>query len=304
MDDSMFAQRPAPGSDALSVDALRSRCSLLERDLVARGAKRAEFERHAPGGAENEGQDAIAWLHYFAQLQRRHAVFTERSSGVSAVAADVDEVLGAAASAQPELVPFDDGTVRAVHPKGLHALRWLDSLNRQLVRANALADEALAQAERLEALGEVAIEERTVTALAPLVESLAVRLWLWILTHPGAELPFADDAVDLEPPEWTKQATPRDIVRVFTAHLSIHQERLSIINHFFPSEPGGGHSKLSLAGFVSALAHEQGRDLKELQRRTSLGEVFVGALTAAQQAREARARADAESKKRHPGRED
>jgi len=288
----------------VTVGDLRTRCEILRDTLLANGVDEPELDRHAPGGRDNQApphEDAAAWkdhaqawLYHYMQLHRRHATIVAREQGTAADD-EVAEALADAAAEVPVLVPFEDGETRAVYPKGLHALRWLDSLDRQMVRARQVAEEAATIIDRVEAHGEVATAERQLLVLEPLVESLAVRLWLWILTSKGNELPFDDAAIDLEPPTWTKAATPTDVVNVFRAHVEVNQRRLAIIAQAFPADSAtSAKSRLPLAGFVSALANEQGRDLRELQRRTSLGAVYAGAIAAAQQAREAHAHAERE----------
>jgi hypothetical protein len=186
---------------------------------------------------------------------------------------------------EPVVVVCSDGKVRLVHPKSYHALAWLDSLDRQHL-THAAAAAAAAESENASA------EELKVHALAPLVSSLAVRMWLWILTTPGAGLPFDEALETVDPPPWTKAIAPADVLAVFEAHVHVNHERLQVISRAFPSETGGGKSRLPLAGFVGALAHESGQDARLLMRSHSLGKLFAMSVAAAETAREARKRAE------------
>lgn len=274
------------GSGTIGVAELRASCDTLLRAVIAEGGVREEAEAHAPSGPENPDAGVHGWLRYNQQLHRLHAVLVGHGSGQGEPSKsrnhELEGALAAGLAEEPVAVACDDGVVRFVHPKSYHALAWLDSLDRQYL-ANAQAAAGVADLET--------VEDYRVHALAPLVSSLAVRLWLWILTSKGAGLPFDETAVHAKPPKWTETVTPEDLVKVFQAHLQVHQARLSIIARAFPSDTKA-QSRLPLAGFIGTLAHESGQDARLLMRFHSLGKLFATSVTAAEGVREARRRAD------------
>lgn len=257
-----------------SVATITERCRVLHGTLHARKVPTPELDAMAPGGAQNQTADPLgAAVVWYAHLRARFELEQHRAAEATARAqADV----AAALSAEPvpvRLQALDAPT--AVYPKSYHALRFLDTLDHALRRVVAVAQDA----------DDVGVE-----AFAPLVESLAVRLWAWILTSEGPELPF-DEHKDAEPPAWTKALTPEDLLTLFEAHLEVNRGRVTRIAQLFPGE-GTHESRLSLAGFLGTTAQELGHRPFDLLRRWSVGEAFAQAAVAAQSAREARAAAD------------
>jgi hypothetical protein len=259
---------------------VEERCRAVRGSLRARGETDTELDAYAPGGAQNQVADPLgAALHWYALLRGRLAFLEwkqneERAHGEAALAAALTNA--------PAPVTLADGVARAVYPKGYHALKWCDAIDRALqdvtARALDLADEP---------------EVRT---LAPLTESLTVRLWAWTLTHPDPDVPF-DEGQPAEPPAWTRALTPEDLVALLRAHMQVNRTRIQQIAALFPAEREA-QSRLSLAGFLGTIAQELGHRPTDVLRRWSLGEAFAQAVVAAESAREARARAEDEAASR------
>lgn len=265
---------------AWSTSDVARRCREM-RDAVRRrhAASEEEVESYWPGGANNqEANRKGRWIFCYANLVRMMGRTETRDADPA-----VDRAIAAALAHEPIGVACADGVTRAVHPKSYHALRWLDALDRSLLDI----------APMIAALDD-SVEATKVLSLAPLAESLAVRLWAWIITTGGAEgaatLPF-DEEQSPEPPDWTKALTPGDILALARAHAEVNARRLRIISEAFPAEASGG-SRLTLSGFLGTAAQELGARPADVLRRWSLGEVFAQAVTAAEAAREARARAE------------
>jgi hypothetical protein len=257
-----------------SVATITERCRVLHGTLHARKVPTPELEAMAPGGAQNQTADPLgAAVVWYALLRARFELEQHRAAETTARAqADV----AAALSAEPVTVRLQaPDAPSAVYPKSYHALRFLDTLDHALRRVVAIAQEA----------DEVGVE-----AFAPLVESLAVRLWAWILTSVGSELPFDEQAAP-EPPEWTRALTPDDLLALLEAHLEVNRARVARIAQLFPGD-ATHESRLSLAGFLGTTAQELGHRPFDLLRRWSVGEAFAQAVVAAQSAREARAAAE------------
>jgi hypothetical protein len=279
------------GDGVVTVAHLQAQCETVLRAIVAEGGSRAECEANAPLQFAEE-KDAERWLVYLTGLHRRHALLAGGSVAAGASAGSGGDQLSAAlADALAEeavAVEFADGEIRYVHPKSFHALAWLDSLDRQHQRgaqAAAAAAEMVSGGLAPNVLAE-ATELNTLLALAPLASSLSVRLWLWILTNEAPGLPFDEAVKDAEPPAWTLNVTPQDLLKVYEAHLKVNQERLGIIARAFPSD-GRSESRLPLVGFIGVIASENGQDAKLLMRRHSLGKLFATSVSATEASRAA-----------------
>lgn len=266
------------GDDYLTADYLRAQCEAFLESIIAEGGDRATAEAHAPGAPENPATGALGWLRYYQQLNRQHAVVVGHGGGSAAGIreTEIDRVLAEAAADVPVMVAFDDGQIRGVYPKSYHALRWLDSLDAQQL--------GLMEAAAAAMTGDTHNVEQLL-ALAPLMDSLAVRLWFWILTHPHPDLPFDEEHAGAKPPKWTMRASPADRVRVFAAHMEVNHRRIRLMTSYFPSKSGHA-SRLPLSGFIAHVAEEKGMAVPLLMRKWSLGALFAGVISAGQAARE------------------
>lgn len=265
--------------DRWTVEAITERCRILRGTLHARHVPDADLDAMAPGGSRNSVMDPLgAAITWFVLLRERFAVAAaERAADEARAAA----ALSAALVNAPVPVPLSVDGAFAVYPKSYHALRWCDTLDcavRDLV--TTLDTHPDAQVE----------------AFARLNESLAVRLWAWTLLHPDPGLPF-DEGTPVDPPAWTQQLTPADLIEIVRAHVEVNRTRIQLIAQLFPVEPMT-ESRLALSGFLGTVAQELGHRPSDILRRWSLGEAFAQAVVASQSAREARARSDAEAAER------
>jgi hypothetical protein len=252
---------------------LEERCRMLRASLRARGESDADLDALAPGGARNQLSDPFgAKLRWYALLEGRLAFVDWKREEERARA---EQALAAALSNEPEAVTLTSGTVLAVYPKSYHALAWCDALDRALADATQKA---------------VELEDLEVTTAVPLVTSLATRLWAWILTCREPGLPF-DEGAPPEPPAWTHDLTPEDLLALLRAHVLVNRQRIALVASLFPPDREAA-SRLSLSGFLGTVAQELGHRPSDVLRRWSLGEAFAQAVVAAQAAREARQRAE------------
>lgn len=264
----------------LPVSALRERCGSLERELLAQKTTPAVIDDIRPGGASNPATDAYAWLKFLQRLVALHAGTGSGTAPAKANDAEIEDVLADALADEPESVTCADGSTHLVYPKSYHALRFMDFLDARLQLATSAA-QAIAAAGSSR-------EGARAPLFAPLVESLTVRTWLWILTTPGPALPFDDGQEDPQPPAWTTQIAPEDLVRFLRAHHSVNARRLAFLSRAFPPDSASGDGRLSIAGFLGSFARETGRKPRDLMRRTTLGSLFASAVTAADAHKRAR----------------
>lgn len=268
---------PAPWS----VADLRQRCRTIRAALGEHGtATDEELRAYWPGGPENPNAGKGAWIFCFANYVRLLGRTEERRGEASSAA--VDAAIASRSAAAPEPVRLTSGRTAAVYPKSYHALRYLDFLDAGHREAGRLATAAYEQ-QNAEAL--------KVIQTYPLVDSLAVRLWAWVLTTEGPGLPFKEDAAKLELPEWLGELTTIDVVRIYQAHRKVNHDDIALISETFPGDPM--KSRLPLSGFLNTYAHEAGHRPLEVFKQFSVGEIFADAVSSAQAAREARENADA-----------
>jgi len=300
----MTAGAPVDVIGDLPIVEVLAKCEDLER--AVRREKLAvpdAIDARRPGGRENPGADALAWFDFCLWLTRVHAAGVRENRPLGAAARALDDVLADAATEKPHAVRCADGATRQVYPKSYNTLRFLDALDAdfRVMHAQQRAARALVATG---GPGDVEPHpaERSVLLLAPMLESLAVRLWAWILTHRGPGLPFREDRPLPDPPAWTAQLAPGDILGLLEAHLEVNARRLQIIAAAFPPDPAEGStsSGLTLAGFLASAGAElePGATLR-LLRDTSLGQIFATRVAAAAAQRAALERARAE----RPGRE-
>ena len=259
---------------------ISERCRVLRGTLQARRVPDLELDAMAPGGARNQTADPLgAAVVWYALLRARFELEEERRREETARA---QEDLADALASVPRAITLSGADApRAVYPKSYHALRYCDALDHALqgVSAAAAALEAADVAE--------------LQALAPLTESLAVRLWAWIITHPAPDLPF-DDMLSPEPPAWTRVLTPDDLLTLLQAHFEVNRRRIARIAQLFPGDRER-ESRLALSGFLGTIAQELGHRPFDVLRRWTLGEAFAQAVVASQASREARTAAEADA---------
>jgi hypothetical protein len=277
--------QPAAVQSEWTVPSATERCRILRHSLLARGVPEAQLDALWPGThPERDPASVDAWVQTWGDLRvalaREEDQRTTRDAHVGAVVAE-----SLAKESEPVALSVPGGPW-AVYPKSYHTLRFLDMLDATLRLVSQRCMAVAGEDDALEAI-----------ALAPLLESRAVRLWAWILTHPGTGLPFDETEADPEPPAWTREIAPEDLMTLASAHLTVHAKRLALMSDAFPAEEGGP-TRLSLAGFLGTQAAELGVRPADLMRSWSLGEAFASAITSAQAAREARAHAEQKAKAR------
>lgn len=256
--------------------ALRLRCENLR--AVAERRKLAtpeELAAYWPGGEENSEPGIGAWIYCYASYVRIMGRDEDGTAFQRKKRADLETALTQALASEGETVRFTDGTAQTVYPKSYHALRYLDFLDRT---KQVAIDEAASEVD----VGA----QYAVSALAPLVESLAVREWAWILCDPSPSLPFPDAGQHPEPPEWTRALQAEDILALAHAHVRVNHARNALIAAAFPGEKDGD-AGLTLSGFIGVMADEKNLRANELMRNWPLGELFAQKVVAAHAQREA-----------------
>jgi hypothetical protein len=253
-------------------ESIEERCRAIRGTLLRDGLPPPELD---PFGS------VVVW--YALLRARREVLAAERARE----AARAESAVAAALSGSPVPVQLSEAAAlasgpTAVYPKSYHALRYLDALDAALREVVALAQ---------------SLDDAEVHAQALIVETAAVRVWAWILTHPAPGLPFEEVARDVTPPAWTGHLMPDDLVRLLEAHVEVNHARIRWIAQLFPPERER-ESRLNLGGFLGTVAQELKQRPFEVMRNWSLVEAFAQAATASQAAREARQHAESDARER------
>ena len=223
----------------ITLEELQTACTLLERAcLNDQRATEGELALARPGAQDTQDAGAEPWLRYYGWLRILHkggstganngaasapASAVEGMSGLSAA-----EALRAMVHAEPKRVVLEldrdsvdarypKGMVVHVYPKSVPTLWWLCSLDAQVRRLAEGARQALA------------LEEETddrLLATFPLQRGLAEMVWAWILTTPGAGMPFDPNAAQADdPPAHFALLSASDLLALYLAHREIHDTR-------------------------------------------------------------------------------
>jgi hypothetical protein len=278
-----------PLPDALPLDELIAQSDELVRAVLLGGfATPEQIDAQRPGSVANPELTPLAHLNFLRWLDRLHARGgkDDVATTVSAQSAEVDQAIADALSDRPQHVDCSDGETRCVYPKSYDTLRFLKSLDALL---RFVGEEwHLAEIEQ-DLTVKLSEGVSGVRLLAPRMESLAVRLWAWIVTHPTAALPFDETKKLPDPPKWTRQLAPEDLLKLFNAHVAVNVLRLRIIGAAFPPDPASGDkSLLTFAGLLGAMvAENEPGAAARLMKQTALGQVLATRILAARAAREA-----------------
>ncbi|MBX3173272.1 MAG: hypothetical protein KF709_02615 [Gemmatimonadaceae bacterium] len=271
------ATGPAPG---LPLPQLRNATELLQREVLALGrAGEEELEDRRP--AEDAGADA-----WFA-----HALWlAERKGSAPKVADDrsIEQLLHEALADHALPVELASGDTVHVHPKSLDTLFLLDALDLELQRVRR---EMHAVQDLLAEDGSPEASAVGVHMVGALLSARCVRLFAWIVTHPGPGTPFAETDADPQPPEWTAKLRGADLVALVVAHLQVNRHDLDLLSQAFPGDERPGSTRLPLAGFVGSYSSENGKSSRKLMCNVTIRSFLAGALARAQTVREGMAAA-------------
>jgi hypothetical protein len=210
------------------------------------GVAESAIEPYRPGGDENSGRDAFAWLKFWRQLQRLHARAQRDDGNGGGVESSADETLLLDAvrdAGKPvELVLQDEnGEPRrlVVRQLSFEALMHLNARDR-LVGVLARQAERLARATSSE-------DAETFQAVS---DELAYQqaIAVWVSCGDTARLPFDPQKTPRPtPPDWARDVTPIDITRIVSAMHRVNGYALLALRRVIdPSdEPGARASWLT-----------------------------------------------------------
>lgn len=259
---------------------------MREQLLVYRTATKDELEAYWPGGEENPGKDLWAWILCHANLcrflgrkddQAKTSDLTRRRQLAQEAIAELPETVQLTArdaEDRPKTV--------TVYPKGDVALREIHARNMVL---GSLIDDA----EILQHHGGQNDVELLVRCLQE--QSYLQRVIVWIATHPGPRLPFAEGETSPTPPDWLQDLSTIDFYLIAPAVQRVNVLRLSGLEQSQTSK-----KRPDWSVFWSLQESERGISAAQLQRDHSLAAVLA---SAAERGR-AHAEAAEQAKKQQP----
>ena len=263
----------------LTLQELRNSAELLEREVVAlHRATDAELDARRPGADVPPALVASAWFAYACWL-------AERKGGAAAPASKpLAQVLHESLADEPVTVALRRGHAARVHAKSLNTLLVLEGIDAELRQLFAQLREVQGGEEVLDGVAGAEL-------LARLLESQALRRFVWILDHPGPGLPFAEDAATADPPAWTAELHAEDVEAIWLAHLQVNRRDIEFLAAAFPSDRQAERSRLPLSGFLGAQASEDGVAPKVYLFDRSLRSLFAACIARAETHRQAMAAA-------------
>ena len=259
---------------------LRAECQALRADLLAQGlASAEECAAFWPGGAENPERGFDGFVVCFQQYGRLLGRLERAATGETNHTM-LEATVRQAAARQPVPVSLSIGE-RSVYPKSAYALAWLDAL-----------DAVTRPVARLVSSLAAELDPDDLRALPPLVQSMAMRTWAWILLCEGVSVPFGDEGA-ITPPAWTEQLVAEDFLAIFVAHQQLHHQAILIMAAALAddAEPTRERSRLSLSGFLAGYASEHGIAPSHLMRRWAFPEALAAAVASAESHRVSKANA-------------
>lgn len=249
----------APGADEWSVPRLRQRCTDLREALLAReAATLAELDAILPGGAENEERGKSGWTICYGQLIGFHYRENARTDGLGRE--DAWQRALSALAREPITIPLlsppaDAPATLTVHHKGALALLECGRLD-WLLGWFAATIKVLEERGRPRGFREAVVGR-----------SHTLGLLVWIITHPGPELPYPDYTDAPDPPRWMRHLQPEAMTLLVVAHQRMNGAALEALR-LLTTEEGG--ERLEWAGYFAQAAHHRGVDVYRLMRDQSL----------------------------------
>jgi hypothetical protein len=276
--------------DGVGRDVLETRCALLERSVLKQPTTNPEkLAAQKPGGAENPDTSAMGWLSYLQWLSTEFGRGPAQLTG-----ADLRwdgkaiEDMRAALHKEPVWVTLQSGRRVGVYPKGDYAIhrlllnqvatKWI--IERRVALHLVLDDAPTPEAVELMRLAIEAEAQLTAEFLA-------------IITHPSADVPWAEDGAWEHPvPLWMRgEVTTHDLLVLRHAYMEANVYRLNAIaerTRFFAS----GGDPMPLPAFMGVMADELKVRPEELARRYSRGEIFAMSFAKFEAHERAKQRAD------------
>lgn len=253
---------------------LEEKCRILEAHVRHQKLDVGEdppLGDYKPGGKENPGRGTGALVFWYAQLVRL--------CGKSEYAQDDREQADAAVLDALRNEPLSVELIRrakdsdpdtiVVHPKSIGALMVCHGIDWQLgwlgskVQALKASDDPK----------HIDLISRALDEIAKLYALLA-----WIVSHPGAGLPYPTGEAPPEPPAKFLDLDTLDLPRIAQAFGVVNAQRLQALDALLAPQTGGreaANERPSWSVFVGSLSIRMNRKPSELMYDLSLGELLA-----------------------------
>ena len=285
---------------ALTVRHLKDLTATLASDLAARGVAAVRLASLRPGGEENTGRDAHAWLRFYGRLcALRETVDREPTAEGTAATAAADATILAALAGSPvrvELVGDAPAIELAAYPKSAFALLKCHSRNLMIARL-------LAYANRLSQSDDPTAAELVERALTEALHQH--RVLAWIACTPGPGLPFDELEQDPALPDAFRDLASHNLVAACRAFDEVNWARLRALEALLAPDDDDAETprrRPSWSQFFGSLVAEEGRASEQVLRDRALVGIMATSQLAASAQRDAAAAA--KEKSRRPGEDD
>lgn len=255
-----------PAESLSTVEGLQQRCETLRRVLSDSPGlcTPAELADYWPGGAENLNTELTGWIYCYANLLR----FWGRDEGEQRRAKDDADrlVLEQTLAGKPEAVDLDrvdDTGHRAsvnVYPKSMYALQH--AMDRDVVLRHLAEQYHLLDRLNTPTAGE--LQGRCLVEMG-----YQQRLLVWLVCSEAPGLPWPDENNRPDPPDWTGELSPLDVVKVVQAHRRVNGTNLQVaaaILGLERADDGTTKEPMSWATLMASLPKYLGKTTRALMR--------------------------------------
>jgi hypothetical protein len=251
---------------------LQETCNTYGKSLLVRGrTTREEINATWPGSEGNPGKGVWSWVRCYGDLRALLSRLSPEEKE-AAESARQQQILDAM-SDTPEALTLSDGRTVNVYPKSDIALIEVDGINRELAHI----------ADHTDVLRLVDSPESIELCLRAYREvSYLRRLISWIITTPGAGLPYPEQAeTPVVPEEWDGAAT-LDYYLLADAFQRVNVRRLAALH-----ESRAPEKRPSWPVYWSSVEADSGVPVARLRRDRSLASLLATNATRARAQREA-----------------
>lgn len=275
-------------TDGIGRDALMEKCRVLEASVLRQpGVTQEMIDEKRPGSFRNPDNSAFGWDEFQIHLRILYSQGPEQPRAQLRWDATSMEDLRASLAAEALFIRLESGKQVGVYPKSEYALNRVMMIDLSL-------QWLLPQRVALQNVDEPVPAQLEALRAAVEWQSVLEREFVWIITHPGADVPWPDSGRwDHESPEWTRELTTYDLIALRKAHVDVNLLRINSVSERTNAIAGRStDDAMPFAAFLGVMAGDLGISSVELSRRWSVGEIYAQACVKWQALQQEKARAE------------
>lgn len=252
-------------------EQLNQRSAAIAEHLKARKlATQDEIEKCYAEAEEPDLKAAMAYAALRVLLHERAPDNHDKRSQRKSADRTILDALRGASKAVTLTDPIEGFRELSVHPKSLNALI-------ELAERDAVIGFFNTGLDALHELVKVNPTPERVEHVARATRELAYqqRICVWIVTHPGPGLPFAEEETSPRLPAWLDDLSPVDALLVFRAHEDVNAGRLAALQNLPRGKKGSDDGERGWGVYLANLASLLNRTAEQLSRDQSLAALFA-----------------------------